>query len=143
MISRTLSDDNLVLMSTPKQSFPPDWAKLGLGPVSPRPGECYFDVPTVELLEALARDPKRTVVDEPGGPDQSAMLVRMFDRFRAGLCACGCTEADHGPVSFRPCNACRCFAWRPSYEACHWYTRRAEQGDYRSVHPLHGGAFAQ
>ena len=73
----------------------------------------------------------------------AAVARRLARLFARGLCACGCTEADHGPVSFRPCNACRCFAWRPSHEACRWYTRRAEQGDYRSVHPLHGGAFAQ
>ena len=129
----------VVLFSTPTMPWMPGHkpSTRGYG------ATCWFDIPSDEALEALARDPGRIVVDEPDGPDQSAMLVRLFDRFRAGLCVCGCPEADHGAVSFRSCTGCRCFAWRPDMEACRWYSRRAEQGDFRSVHPRHGGAFAQ
>ena len=149
-LCKSLPDDNIVLVSTPKSacgSSSRSWERLRRLAAPPLTGagyaDCYFDVPNDELLEALASDPRSIVVDEPGGPDQSAMLVRLFDRFRAGLCACGCPEADHGAVSFRSCTGCRCFAWRPDMAACRWYSRRAEQGDYRSVHPRHGGAFAR
>ena len=54
-------------------------------------------------------------------------------------CICRCPAADHmlageGP-GFRACHCCRCFAYRPTLDICHWYAAKAEQGDYRSTWP--------